>query len=58
MKCMNCGVQVTPGLDYCNRCGWNVSVQKKAVYLSKIYYNRGLEKASIRDLSGAIGCLK
>ena len=58
MKCMNCGVQVTPGLDHCNRCGWNVSVQKKAVYLSKLYYNRGLEKASIRDLSGAIGCLK
>ncbi len=58
MKCMNCGVQVTPGLDHCNRCGWNVAVQKKAVYLSKLYYNRGLEKASIRDLSGAIGCLK
>lgn len=58
MKCMNCGAPVTPGLDYCNRCGWNVTVQKKAVYLSKLYYNRGLEKASIRDLSGAIGCLK
>lgn len=58
MKCMNCGVPVTPGLDYCNRCGWNMSVQRKAVYLSKLYYNKGLEKASIRDLSGAISCLK
>ena len=27
-------------------------------YLSKFYYNQGLEKASIRDLSGAINCLK
>ena len=27
-------------------------------YLSKYYYNKGLEKATIRDLSGAISCLK
>lgn len=27
-------------------------------YLSKSFYNQGLEKASIRDLSGAIACLK
>lgn len=58
MNCMNCGGPVMPGLDYCTRCGWNVSVQKKAIYLSRLYYNRGLEKASIRDLSGAISCLK
>ncbi len=58
MNCMNCGVSVMPGFDHCNRCGWNLSVQKKAMYLSRLYYNRGLEKAGIRDLSGAIGCLK
>ena len=58
MECMNCGVSVMPGLDHCNRCGWNIAVQKKAMYLSKLYYNRGLEKAGIRDLSGAISCLK
>lgn len=33
-------------------------IQKKVDYLSKLYYNQGLEKASIRDLSGAISCLK
>lgn len=33
-------------------------VQKKVEYLSKLYYNQGLEKASIRDLSGAVNCLK
>lgn len=58
MNCMNCGVAVMPGLDHCNRCGWNISVQRNAMYLSRLYYNRGLEKAGIRDLSGAITCLK
>lgn len=58
MKCMNCGIPVAPGLDYCNRCGWNMTIQRKAVRLSNLYYNKGLEKASIRDLSGAISCLK
>ena len=33
-------------------------IQKKVDYLSRQYYNRGLEKASVRDLSGAIDCLK
>ena len=45
-------------LDYCPNCGYNVLIQKKVDYLSKIFYNQGLEKASIRDLSGAIACLK
>lgn len=58
MECMNCGVSVMPGFDHCNRCGWNLSVQRKAMYLSRLYYNRGLEKAGIRDLSGAISCLR
>jgi len=35
-----------------------VLIQKKVDYLSRQYYNRGLEKASVRDLSGAIDCLK
>ena len=40
------------------KCGCNVLIQKKVDYLSRQYYNRGLEKASVRDLSGAIDCLK
>ena len=59
MNCMNCGAFLTDmDLDYCPNCGYNVLIQKKVDYLSKIFYNRGLEKASIRDLSGAIACLK
>ena len=59
MNCMNCGAFLADStLDYCPSCGANIQIQKKADYLSKYHYNLGLEKAQIRDLSGAIGCLK
>ena len=59
MNCINCGAFLTDtDLDYCPHCGANVLIQKKVDYLSKLYYNQGLEKASIRDLPGAISCLK
>lgn len=59
MNCMNCGTRLADmDLDYCPHCGFNVLIQKKVDYLSKYYYNQGLEKASIRDLSGAITCLR
>ena len=59
MNCMNCGAfLVDKDLDYCPKCGCNVLIQKKVDYLSRQYYNRGLENASVRDLSGAIDCLK
>ena len=43
MNCINCGALLTD-LDYCGHCGCNVLVQKKAYYLSNVYYNQGLEK--------------
>lgn len=59
MNCMNCGAFLMDrDLDYCPSCGCNVLIQKKVDYLSRQYYNQGLEKASVRDLSGAISCLK
>ena len=59
MNCMNCGTYLPAReLEYCPRCGANVQIQRRVDYLSKFYYNQGLEKAQIRDLSGAIGCLK
>ncbi|MBQ0059226.1 MAG: hypothetical protein KBS83_04615 [Lachnospiraceae bacterium] len=57
MKCMNCGAELTESA-YCPECGTDVSVQKQAIVLSGLYYNQGLEKAQIRDLSGAIDHLK
>ena len=59
MNCMNCGAVLSDRTaDYCPHCGANVLIQKKVNYLSKFYYNQGLEKAQVRDLSGAIACLK
>ena len=57
MNCMICQAQLNTS-PYCPKCGCNVTAQKKAVALSNLYYNQGLEKAQIRDLSGAITCLK
>lgn len=57
MNCMFCGAPLGAS-DYCGSCNRNVGAQKKALLLSNLYYNQGLEKAQIRDLSGAIDCLK
>lgn len=54
---MNCGAPLTESA-YCPVCGCDVIVQKQAIILSGLYYNQGLEKAGIRDLSGAIDQLK
>ena len=59
MNCINCGASLRDtDREFCPRCGFNLRIQRKVEYLSKYYYNKGLEKASIRDLSGAISCLK
>lgn len=57
MNCMNCGAPLNKS-PYCPSCGFDVEVQKKAWQLSNMYYNQGLDKAEIRDLSGAIDLLK
>ena len=45
MNCMNCGAFLTDmDLDYCPNCGYNVLIQKKVDYLSKIFYNRDLRR--------------
>ncbi len=59
MNCINCGTHLSArDREYCPKCGFNVLIQRKVEYLSRYYYNQGLEKATIRDLSGAISCLK
>lgn len=57
MNCMNCGAPVRKG-RICPQCGCDLSVQRKALQLSVRYYNQGLDKAQIRDLSGAIDLLR
>ena len=57
MKCIYCGTPLS-SIDYCSGCGADVSILKRIVRISNLLYNEGLEKASVRDLSGAISCLK
>lgn len=57
MECNKCGAPLTE-TDFCNNCGANVRVYKKILWTSNALYNRGLEKARVRDLSGAKEDLK
>ena len=57
MKCYRCNSQLDNS-DYCLKCGADVSVYKVVVKASNTYYNQGLEKARVRDLSGAAESLR
>lgn len=57
MRCYNCGATLSEK-GYCTGCGADVAMYKKIISLSNLYYNDGLEKAKVRDLSGAIVSLK
>ena len=57
MYCYHCGVLLSEH-DYCTACGANVVLYKKIVATSNALYNEGLEKANVRDLSGAAECLR
>lgn len=57
MKCYNCGCDLS-GHDFCTGCGADVSLYKKIIYISNRFYNDGLEKANVRDLTGAISSLR
>lgn len=53
MDCYNCGARLTEH-DFCTRCGADVQHYKKVISVSNFYYNDGLDKAKVRDLSGAV----
>ncbi|MGN0316347.1 MAG: tetratricopeptide repeat protein [Lachnospira sp.] len=57
MRCYKCGCHLTAN-NVCPKCGCDVSVYKRTASVSNVYYNAGLEKARIRDLTGAIESLK
>lgn len=57
MECYKCKAQLGPE-DTCPRCGANVKMYKKLIAISNHYYNIGLERAKVRDLSGAADALK
>ena len=57
MICYNCGCRLSEH-DFCTGCGADVSLYKKVIFMSNRFYNDGLEKATVRDLSGAIISLR
>ena len=57
MFCYNCGRRLSEH-DFCTSCGADVSLYKKVLHVSNMYYNEGLEKAGVRDLSGAAASLR
>lgn len=57
MFCYNCGCTLSEK-NFCTSCQADVGLYKKIIYTSNRLYNEGLEKASVRDLSGAISSLR
>lgn len=56
MECLNCGAPILED-GHCSACGMNYELLKKAYNTSNYYYNVGLDRASVRDLTGAIEVL-
>ena len=54
--CPRCGAQVRKN-GYCSECYLPIKMLRKAQNTSDYYYNTGLDRASARDLSGAIESL-
>lgn len=57
MVCYNCGCRLSEH-NFCTGCGADVTMYKKIMHISNRYYNDGLEKAQVRDLTGAINSLR
>ncbi len=57
MECYHCGAKLTEH-DFCTNCGADVKQYKQVMYAANAYYNDGLEKAHVRDLSGAVISLR
>lgn len=57
MFCYNCGCRLNDH-DFCTACGADVGRYKKIMKIANMYYNDGLAKAKLRDLTGAITSLR
>lgn len=57
LNCRHCGgaIAVT---GYCTRCGLKIDYVNKALNSSSYYYNIGLDRARVRDMTGAVDALK
>ena len=58
MNCPNCGNPVSVRRRNCETCGYDLIALRYLRRKSNEYYNLGLERARVRDLSGAVVMLK
>lgn len=58
MVCPNCGSNMSDKKKRCERCGTDLTIYRKIFSASNQYYNNGLAKVRVRDLSGAIIALR
>ncbi len=57
MQCFMCGAEVANS-KICYNCGADILLYKQIIYTSYVFYNQGLEKAKVKDMTGAIEALK
>lgn len=57
MNCPRCGMPVTMQMNRCSQCGQPVHVYLRIIKISNSLYNIGLDRARVRDLSGAVDAL-
>lgn len=57
MLCYNCGANLTDH-DFCTNCGADVGRYKRIMSSANLFYNEGLDRAGVRDLSGAVTSLR
>lgn len=58
MNCFYCGNEIEEQENTCPYCNANIKAYRKILYTAEAFYNDGLEKANVRDISGAIRSLK
>ena len=58
MRCFMCNEPVAEEDALCMNCGTDLRLYKRILHLSNSYYNAGLYKARVRDMSGAVTCLR
>ena len=58
MNCPTCGRKITKWRNRCEVCGQDISIYARLEKISNTFYNKGLERAKVRNLTGAIEMLK
>lgn len=56
--CPKCEGPLSAKKNHCDRCGEDIEIYVKIVRASNSFYNQGLLKAKVRDLTGAVEDLK